>query len=113
MFREAVEHRRIVVPATWFYEWNRNKEKNIFYRKEKPVLFMAGIYSHTKEEDRFVILTTQANASMEPVHDRMPLILEPEEVEPWIFEKDRIEQLLHKTPCLLERRTEFEQMSLF
>lgn len=38
MFREGVEHRRVVVPATWFYEWNRNKEKNIFYRKEQPVI---------------------------------------------------------------------------
>ena len=30
MFRESVEHQRIVVPAIWFYEWNKNKEKNIF-----------------------------------------------------------------------------------
>ncbi len=113
MFREGVEHRRIVVPATWFYEWNRNKEKNIFYRKEQPVLFMAGIYNRYQGEDRFVILTTEANASMSPVHNRMPLILESEEIADWIFEKEKTEQLLHKVPCLLERRTEFEQLSLF
>lgn len=113
MFREGVEHRRIVVPATWFYEWNRNKEKNIFYRKEQPILFMAGIYNRYQGEDRFVILTTEANASMSPVHNRMPLILEPEEIADWIFEKEKTEQLLHKVPCLLERRTEFEQLSLF
>lgn len=113
MFREGVEHRRIVIPATWFYEWNRNKEKNIFYRKEQPVLFMAGIYNRYQGEDRFVILTTEANASMEPVHNRMPLILEPEEITTWIFEKEETEQLLHKTPCLLERRSEFEQLTLF
>lgn len=113
MFREGVVHRRIVVPATWFYEWNRKKEKNTFYRKEYPVLFMAGIYNRYQGEDRFVILTTEANASMEPVHNRMPLILEPEEISTWIFEKEKTEQLLHKTPCLLERRTEFEQLTLF
>lgn len=113
MFREGVEHRRIVVPATWFYEWNRNKEKNIFYRKEQPVLFMAGIYNRYQGEDRFVILTTEANASMSPVHNRMPLILEPVEIADWIYEKEKTEQLLHKTSCLLERRTEFEQLSLF
>lgn len=113
MFREGVEHRRIVVPATWFYEWNRNKEKNIFYRKEQPVLFMAGIYNRYQGEDRFVILTTEANASMSPVHNRMPLILEPEEIADWIFEKEKTEQLLYKVPCMLERRTEFEQLSLF
>ena len=113
MFREGVEHRRIVVPATWFYEWNRNKEKNIFYRKEQPVIFMAGIYNRYQGEDRFVILTTEANASMSPVHNRMPLILEPEEIADWIFEKEKTEQLLYKVPCMLERRTEFEQLSLF
>ena len=113
MFCGGVEQRRIVVPATWFYEWNRNKEKNIFYRKEQPVLFMAGIYNRYQGEDRFVILTTEANTSMEPVHNRMPLILEPEEITAWIFEKEKTEQLLHKVPCLLERRTEFEQLTLF
>lgn len=66
-----------------------------------------------KDEDRFVILTTEANASMEPVHNRMPLILEPVEVRTWILEKSRTEELLHKISCLLERRTEFEQLSLF
>ena len=34
-------------------------------------------------------------------------------LEHWIFEKEKTEQLLHKTPCLLERRTEFEQLTLF
>ena len=45
MFRESVEKRRIVIPASWFYEWNQNKEKNIFYRKDQPTLFMAGFYN--------------------------------------------------------------------
>ena len=57
-FQEGVAYRRIVIPAAWFYEWNRYKEKNIFYRKGKPVLFMAGIYNHYEDGDRFTILTT-------------------------------------------------------
>ena len=113
MFRDSVLRRRIAIPAAGFYEWNRKKEKNIFYRKEQPVLFMAGICNRCRGEDRFVILTTEANASMSPVHNRMPLILQPEEIADWIYEKEKTEQLLHKVPCLLERRTEFEQLSLF
>lgn len=113
MFRESVEHRRIVIPAAWFYEWSRNKEKNTFYRENQPVLFMAGFYNRYQDEDRFVILTTGANASMQPVHDRMPLILEPDEIMPWIGEPGQTESLLRKVPCRLERRTEYEQMSLF
>lgn len=113
MFKESVEHRRIVVPATHFFEWNRNKEKYIFTREDQSILFMAGIYSRFKDEDRFVILTTQANASMKPVHDRMPLILEENEIEPWIFSGQKSKDILNKVPCLLNRRTEFEQISLF
>lgn len=42
MFCEAVEHRRLVIPAAGFYEWNRQKEKSTFTRKDSPVLYMAG-----------------------------------------------------------------------
>ena len=113
MFQESVEHRRIVIPATWFYEWNRKKEKSTFYREDGKVLLMAGIYSRYQDEDRFVVLTTAANESMKPVHDRMPLILEENEIMPWIFDEVRYREILLKKPCLLKRKSEYEQLSLF
>lgn len=113
MFRDSILHRRIVIPAAWFYEWNSRKEKNIFCRNDMPILFMAGFYRSYEDGERFVILTTAANASMEPVHDRMPLILEQQEVAEWIFGDTKMEGILHKIPCLLERKTEYEQLSLF
>ena len=113
LFRESVEQRRIVVPATWFYEWNKNKEKNFFYRKGQPVLYMAGLYNRYQDEDRFVILTTEANDSMRPVHGRMPLVLERDEIQQWLNEDRLVETFLQKTPPMLERRMDFEQMSLF
>lgn len=113
MFRDAVRHRRAVIPAAWFYEWDRNKQKHTFYREDGDALFMAGCYKKYEDGDRFVILTTQANASMESVHDRMPLILEREEAVVWLLEDGAAEKLLRKLPPLLERRTEYEQMSFF
>lgn len=112
-FRESVERRRIVVPAAWFYEWNRKKEKNIFYRQGQPALYMAGLYDRYQEEERFVILTTAANDSMRPVHDRMPLLLERDEIRGWLQEAPLAEMFLNKVPPLLERRTEYEQISFF
>lgn len=112
-FREAVAKRRIVVPAAGFYEWNSRKEKSTFYHKNHPALFMAGLYNPYDEGNRFVILTTTANTSMAPVHDRMPLLLEEEEILPWILNPDAAKEILMKVPYLLERKTEFEQMSLF
>lgn len=113
MFKESVLHRRAVIPASGFYEWNRQKEKNIFTRKDAKVLFMAGFYKLTEKGKCFVILTTQANASMEPVHERMPLILEEEEINAWIYQDNRTEEFLHKVPCQLECRAEYRQLGLF
>lgn len=113
MFREAVLHRRAVVPAAGFYEWDRRKQKYAFRREDGDVLFLAGCYRKYEDGDRFVILTTQANASMAPVHDRMPLILEREEAVAWLLEDSAAEELLHKSPPLLDRQTEYEQMSIF
>ncbi len=113
MFREAVLHRRAVIPAAGFYEWDHSKQKHTFCREGRSTLFMAGCYRRYEDGDRFVILTTRANASMEPVHDRMPLILEQEEVAEWLLKDGAVEGLLRKSPPLLERRTEYEQMSLF
>ncbi len=113
LFRDSILYRRIVIPATGFYEWNSRKEKNTFRRMDAPVLFMAGCSRRYEDGDHFVILTTVANSSMEQVHDRMPLILEREEIMDWILDDKKVDQILHKTPCLLERKTDYEQMSLF
>ena len=76
-FRESVLHRRCVIPARHFYEWSKNKEKYTFQSpKQDDTLFMAGCYQIYNGQNRFVILTTQANASVAPVHERMPLLLE-------------------------------------
>ena len=113
-FKESVLHRRCVIPAKGFYEWNPKKEKYQFERlDQEPVLFMAGCFQTFREEDRFVILTTQANDSVSAVHHRMPLVLEKDEIENWILDDQSVEFILHKTPPELMRRTDYEQMKLF
>lgn len=54
-----------------------------------------------------------SNPSVAPVHNRMPLILEPEELKDWVLDDGATEYLLHKTPVLLEAHAEYEQMRLF
>lgn len=90
-FRESALHHRLVIPAAWFYEWNKAKEKNILYRKDSPALYMAGLYKAYPEGKRFVILTTQANSSVQPVHERMPLVLEKDEITDWLLDTSRTE----------------------
>lgn len=113
MFQDSVRRRRIVIPAAGFYEWNARKEKNTFRRKDAPVLFMAGFCRPYEDGDHFVILTTSANASMESVHDRMPLLLERDELTEWMLDNRRTEEFLRKIPGPLERKADFEQLTLF
>ena len=112
-FRESVLHRRCVIPARGFYEWDSQKEKFSYERKDGRPLFMAGCFNLHREQDCFIILTTEANSSVASVHDRMPLILEPEELESWVLDDRAAEFILHKTPPLLKSSTEYEQIKLF
>ena len=82
-------------------------------RKFPKILYMAGIWQPTAKDNQFTILTTSPNASVLPVHDRMPLVLMPEEVMPWIQDFGAAEKLLTKIPPLLEHKQEYEQLSLF
>lgn len=119
MFRESVLRRRLIIPATGFYEWNPHKEKVTFSPFKSsgstttPILFLAGFYNHFEGEDKFVILTTEANESMKGTHDRMPLIINPYELEDWLFDDYQIETFLNRTPPLLKKTQPYKQQSLF
>ncbi|MEQ2423488.1 SOS response-associated peptidase [Enterocloster hominis (ex Hitch et al. 2024)] len=113
MFRDSVSHRRVAVPVSWFYEWNQSKEKYTFTREDGQVLFLAGFYSKYEDGDNFVILTTQANQSMAPVHSRMPLVLERDQVRDWIMDEDGFQGMLEQVPARLSKSCEYEQQTLF
>jgi len=93
-FHDAFIERRCAVPADGFFEWIGVKEARRpvwFHAPHDELLLFAGLYESwrdpaTSEWRRtFTILTTDANATVEPVHDRMPVILPPEHVDEWIF----------------------------
>lgn len=112
MFRESALHNRIIVPAAGFYEWNPQKEKSSFTGK-KDVLFLAGLAETADDAVRYVIITTAANDSVKQVHDRMPLILQENQIEEWIMDDSRTEDMLRLKPAELIRQSDYEQMSLF
>lgn len=113
MFRDKIRTNRCAIPAAGFYEWNRQKEKCEFRRAEQDEMFLAGFYGEFEGENRFVILTTEANLSVAPVHSRMPLILEREEVKCWILDDSLVRKFLCKVPGGLSRKQEYEQLTLF
>lgn len=108
-FAESVAERRCVIPAKKFYEWDRDKNKAEFSPVKEKSVYLAGIY----RDSDFVILTTAANGSMKPVHDRMPLTLRRDQIEPWLTDAEKTDEILSQTPEELSVYREFEQLSLF
>ena len=113
MFSGDFEHRRCVMPAESFYEWDKDRNKVTFFRKDKSPIYLAGIYQLSQNRDSFTILTTAANASMIRVHDRMPLMIERDNVRDWLYDYEAAKGMLSIEMPLLESRQEYEQLSLF
>lgn len=112
-FRNSIRNYRCVIPAAGFYEWTKSKEQVSFTMPDSCILYMAGIWQPSDKGNQFTILTTAPNSSVSPVHDRMPLVLTRDEIRPWIGDWQKAEKLLYKVPPMLDRRQEYEQLSLF
>lgn len=112
MFSESVMNRRCLIPAGWFYEWDRDKNKITFKREGRQGMFLAGFWKNFSEGNRFIILTTNANASVRSVHDRMPLILDEERSRAWLEDEKMYGQLLGLKPDIRLEKEGFMQESL-
>lgn len=92
LFRDAMRKRRCLVPATGFYEWQKlGRARQPFHVgvASGGLLAFAGVWDRYVPEgggdvEAFVILTTRANALVAPIHDRMPVILEPSAWNRWL-----------------------------
>lgn len=90
-FRSAMRHRRCLVPADGFYEWRAEGGVKQPYRIVRPdgaPFAFAGLWERWGKGDEpletFTILTTAANATLAPLHERMPVILDPADYALWL-----------------------------
>jgi putative SOS response-associated peptidase YedK len=91
-FRDALKSRRCLIPADGFYEWMRTakaKQPYCFEVDEGKLFAFAGIWDRWKDPsgktiETCSILTTTPNAVTSPVHDRMPVILDPDCYDLWL-----------------------------
>lgn len=93
MWIGSMRHHRCLVPARGFYEWKhvneRMKVPYFIHPKDQELFSFAGLYSIWNDVEgrplySFSILTTRPNKEMEAVHDRMPVILHPEQEATWL-----------------------------
>ncbi|SFJ42459.1 SOS response-associated peptidase [Planctomicrobium piriforme] len=93
-FRTAFKRHRCLVPASGFYEWLREgKDMKPFYihRTDDQPFAMAGLWERWNQSgepiESFSIITTSANSLMSSIHDRMPVLVEPNLFEAWLDPK--------------------------
>ncbi|WP_294855919.1 SOS response-associated peptidase [uncultured Oscillibacter sp.] len=113
LFRDSVQTRRCVVPASGFYEWSADKRKYLFRLPDAQPLYMAGIYDQWQDERCYCILTTEANESARGIHSRMPVVLRREEIRGWLIEPSTFRKMLKKIPPQLLATAEDNQTSLW
>ena len=89
-FKQSVQKRRCAVPADGFYEWRKDPDgrKTPFYIRMKTgsPFWIAAIFEEEAlpHPAGYALLTTGPNELMKPIHDRMPVILGPEDVRTWL-----------------------------
>lgn len=92
-FRSAIRKRRLVIPITGFYEWRRedaHRQPHYFHAAKQPALALAALWERDlRGQAGCALLTTEANADMAPVHDRMPVILPTGAMADWLASTDR------------------------
>ena len=100
-FKHALKKRRCLVPADGFYEWQKTaggKVPHYIYLKDRRAFAFAGLWEKWEKADApdgepgtpanplytFTIITTTPNSFMEPIHNRMPVILDPADEARWL-----------------------------
>jgi len=113
-FRGLLESGRCVVITDGYYEWQKSgtrKQPFYIHQPESRLLTMAGLYSRWTNPDgqnflTYTVITTPANAQLKFIHERMPAILEPVQIDSWIncreFDKHSALELLQPARLALE-----------
>jgi putative SOS response-associated peptidase YedK len=99
-FRDALQRKRCLVPADGFFEWiaagksPRGGKKSpprpfYFHPRSHHLVAFAGLWARSRDDDgaelhSFTIITAKANDVVRPIHDRMPIILDPSAYAEWL-----------------------------
>jgi putative SOS response-associated peptidase YedK len=108
-YRESFRLRRCLMPADGFYEWRkdeRGKQPVWISRPDEELFAFAGIWAELARESGATVtscalITCEPNRLMRPIHDRMPVVLDPDAEAAWLdpeAEEGDLEELLRPAP---------------
>lgn len=106
-FRQALRKRRCIIPANGFFEWQRtgNSKQPYYIRmKSDEIMGLAGIWESRTSPDgerreTCAVLTVSANSLIRTIHERMPVIIRPDDYPLWL-DRDIVDPTLVKQLCV-------------
>jgi putative SOS response-associated peptidase YedK len=114
------QRRRCVIPSNGFYEWMKSENEKVphfVHRVDDNIMSFAGIYDRWKYPDgkdlfTYSIITTTANDRIKHIHDRMPVVLNKDQIKEWLNPASNEQTLMEMLKPLHEDITTFEQVDL-
>lgn len=95
-FKNLIKRYRGIVPVNGFYEWQKqgnSRLANYITLKESPAMGMAAIIQgHSDGYSQCCLITTDANSQMQEVHNRQPVIINPDNMDAWLND-DKVERI--------------------
>jgi putative SOS response-associated peptidase YedK len=112
IFRDAFKRSRCLIPASGYYEWHDTpdgKQPYYFTRRDGEPITIAGLWDTWRDKQASetvkscAMIITDANEFVAEVHDRMPVILEADQFEPWLSGRTGVELLKPAANDVLQR----------
>ena len=117
-FREALRRRRCLVPADGYYEWmvtGKTKQPYRFVPRDGGIMVFAGLWERwgagSDAVETFGFVTADASPDVTPVHDRMPVLLEPQDWSAWLDPRTELPDLLDRLKPAPAGRLSFHPVS--
>ncbi len=107
-FKNAFQHRRCLIPATGFFEWQTTetgKKPYHLHQKNNGLFAFGGIWEHWEDNQETVftcaIITTAANDLIASIHERMPVIITPDNYNLWLSKpaNGQLKDLISSNAC--------------
>jgi len=94
-YRTCFKRKRCIIPASGFYEWHTQTREPYYFSPKSGWLSLAGLWDHWQSPDgtelhSCTIITTSANKLLQPIHERMPVILEDNVLDVWLGESQDV-----------------------
>lgn len=94
LFRDGILNRRCLIPALYYFEWDKEKTKYRIGADDRSLIWLAGIYRFEDKTPVFSVLTREPVGALRDIHSRMPVIIPKNRTEEWLCDPEQTVSLI-------------------